>query len=123
MHCEVHDSEKSVRAIIMVSEHDHCLNDLPYCYRNGSLNLEIQAIISNHADLRSLVEWHDIHFHPIAVTPETRKPTEQQVLDIFSAAQAELLILAHYMQVLTDNMYEALNGRAINIHHSLFTRL
>ena len=118
MHCEVHDSGKPVRAIIMVSKHDHCLNDLLYRYRNGSLNLEVPAIISNHPDLRSLAEWHDIPFHHIAVTPETREQAEQQVLDMFSSTKAELLILARYMQVLTDNMCEALKGRTINIHHS-----
>ena len=118
MQCQVHDSAQPARAVIMVSKHDHCLNDLLYRYRTGSLRMEIPAIVSNHADLRSLAEWHEIPFHHVPVTPDSRDQAEQQLLDIFADADADLLILARYMQVLSDNLCESFQGKAINIHHS-----
>jgi formyltetrahydrofolate deformylase len=118
MECAVHDTEAPARAVIMVSRHDHCLNDLLYRYRTGALQMEIPAIVSNHPDLQALAAWHEIPFHHVPVTPETRDTAEQRLLEIVSAADADLLILARYMQVLSDSLCAELQGRAINIHHS-----
>ncbi|RUR54297.1 formyltetrahydrofolate deformylase [Vreelandella populi] len=110
---------KRTGAVILVSKADHCLNDLLYRYRTGQLALDIKAIISNHPDLESLASWHDLPYHHLPITPETKAEQEAQVLDIIEQTGAELVILARYMQVLSPRMCELLDGRAINIHHSL----
>ncbi|WP_447927421.1 formyltetrahydrofolate deformylase [Vreelandella sp. EE27] len=110
---------KRTGAVILVSKADHCLNDLLYRYRTGQLPLDIRAIISNHPDLEALAEWHDLPYHYLPITPDTKAEQEAQVLDIIEKTGAELVILARYMQVLSPRMCELLDGRAINIHHSL----
>ncbi|PRY64865.1 formyltetrahydrofolate deformylase [Vreelandella songnenensis] len=110
---------KRTGAVILVSKADHCLNDLLYRYRTGQLPLDIKAIISNHPDLESLASWHDLPYHHLPITPDTKAEQEAQVLDIIEETGAELVILARYMQVLSPRMCELLDGRAINIHHSL----
>ncbi|RUR35650.1 formyltetrahydrofolate deformylase [Vreelandella populi] len=110
---------KRTGAVILVSKADHCLNDLLYRYRTGQLALDIKAIISNHPDLESLASWHDLPYHHLPITPDTKADQEAQVLDIIEQTGAELVILARYMQVLSPRMCELLDGRAINIHHSL----
>ncbi|MGP8290956.1 formyltetrahydrofolate deformylase [Vreelandella zhanjiangensis] len=110
---------KRTGAVILVSKADHCLNDLLYRYRTGQLALDIKAIISNHPDLESLASWHDLPYHHLPITPDTKAEQEAQVLDIIEQTGAELVILARYMQVLSPRMCELLDGRAINIHHSL----
>ena len=110
---------KRTGAVILVSKADHCLNDLLYRYRTGQLPLDIKAIISNHPDLESLASWHDLPYYHLPITPETKAEQESQVLDIIEDTGAELVILARYMQVLSPRMCELLDGRAINIHHSL----
>jgi formyltetrahydrofolate deformylase len=118
MECDIHDATIPTRAIIMVSKHDHCLNDLLYRYRTGALQIEIPAIVSNHADLRSLADWHNIPFHHVPVSADTRAEAEQQLTRIYHEAKADLLILARYMQILSDKLCESMPGKVINIHHS-----
>lgn len=110
---------KRTGAVILVSKADHCLNDLLYRYRTGQLALDIKAIISNHPDLEHLASWHDLPYYHLPITPQTKAEQESQVLDIIEQTGAELVILARYMQVLSPRMCELLDGRAINIHHSL----
>ncbi|WP_447530358.1 formyltetrahydrofolate deformylase [Vreelandella sp. TE19] len=110
---------KRTGTVILVSKADHCLNDLLYRYRTGQLPLDIRAIISNHPDLEALADWHDLPYHYLPITPDTKAEQEAQVLDIIEETGAELVILARYMQVLSPRMCELLDGRAINIHHSL----
>ena len=117
MQWEVHDTSRLPRAIVMVSKHEHCLNDLLYRYRTGALCMEIPAIISNHDDLRSLAEWHGIPFHHVPMT-NNKADAEQQLLKIIGDTQTDLVILARYMQILSDDLCKQLAGRAINIHHS-----
>ncbi len=105
--------------VIMVSKADHCLNDLLYRHRIGQLPIDIRAIVSNHPDLATLAEWHGIPYHHFPITAETKSEQEAQVWEVVQASGAELVILARYMQVLSSEMCEKLNGRAINIHHSL----
>lgn len=105
--------------VIMVSKADHCLNDLLYRYRTGQLPIDIRAIVSNHPDLESLAQWHDLPYHHFPITPETKTEQEAKVWQVIEESGAELVILARYMQVLSSEMCTRLAGRAINIHHSL----
>lgn len=107
------------KVVIMVSKHDHCLNDLLYRYRTGDLNIEIPAIISNHPDLEELANWHSIPFYHLPITKETKLEQEVKVWKIIQDCEANLVVLARYMQVLSSDMCEKLSGKAINIHHSL----
>ncbi|MCX7227343.1 MAG: formyltetrahydrofolate deformylase [Burkholderiales bacterium] len=118
MEWAIHDGEKKPRVLIMVSKFDHCLNDLLYRHRTGELKMDITTVISNHPDLRPMVEGHNIPFVCLPVTPETKAGREQQLLDIVSATNSELVVLARYMQVLSNDLCRSLRGRAMNIHHS-----
>ncbi len=118
MQWEVHDTSRLPRVIIMVSKHEHCLNDLLYRYRTGALRIEIPAIVSNHDDLRSLAEWHGLPYHHVPVTTDNKADAELQLLDIIKDTQADLIVLARYMQIFSDDLCTQLAGRAINIHHS-----
>jgi formyltetrahydrofolate deformylase len=118
MRWDVSDNTVLTRAVIMVSKHEHCLNDLLYRYRTGALRMEIPAIVSNHEDLAGLAEWHGIPFHHIPVNEENRSAAEGQLKKILQDAEVDLVILARYMQVLSDDLCKDLAGQVINIHHS-----
>ncbi len=118
MDWQVHDMAVLPRVVIMVSRHDHCLNDLLYRYRTGALRMEISAIVSNHEDLRSLAEWHGIPYYHIPVTPQSKPEAERALLELVQENGAELIVLARYMQVLSDQLCEHMRGQIINIHHS-----
>jgi formyltetrahydrofolate deformylase len=115
---EIRDLAERQRALIMVSRFGHCLNDLLYRFRAGSLPIEIPAIVSNHRDHYRLAAAHDIPFHHLPVTPQDKERRERQLLDIFEEQGCELVVLARYMQVLSPQLCARLEGRAINIHHS-----
>jgi formyltetrahydrofolate deformylase len=104
--------------IIMVSQIGHCLNDLLFRYRSGLMPIDIRAIVSNHRDFYQLAASYGIPFHHIPVTPNTKSAAEAKLMDLFESEGAELLVLARYMQVLSDGLCKQLAGRAINIHHS-----
>ena len=104
--------------VIMVSQQGHCLNDLLFRWQSGLLTIDIKAIISNHRDFEQLAANYKIPFHHIPVSAATKQAAEAQQLAIIRAAGAELVVLARYMQVLSDDMCTALSGKAINIHHS-----
>jgi formyltetrahydrofolate deformylase len=107
------------RTIIMVSKFDHCLVDLLYRWRTGELAIDPVAIVSNHTRAAAIrVEIGDIAFHQIPVTPETKPQAEAQLRALAEAADAELIVLARYMQVFSDDLSAHFAGRAINIHHS-----
>lgn len=106
------------RILVMVSKYDHCLNDLLVRARSGELPVEIVAVVSNHGDLEDLATWHGVPFHRIPVTPETKPEAEARLLELVDSYGAELVVLARYMQVLSDDATARLSGRAINIHHS-----
>lgn len=107
------------KLVILVSKFDHCLQDILNRYNLGAFNIEIPAIISNHPDLRRLADWHEIPFYHLPITPETKTQQESEIWDIIQRVEADLVVLARYMQVLTDDLCTKLHGRAINIHHSL----
>lgn len=109
---------RKMKVIIMVSRFGHCLNDLLYRWRIGALPIEIVAVISNYLDYQKVVVNHDIPFHHIKVTKENKPQAEQRIMDVVEETGAELVVLARYMQVLSDTMCQAMAGRIINIHHS-----
>ena len=106
------------RVLVMVSRMGHCLNDLIFRWRAGSLNADLVAVVSNHEDLRSMAEAAGLPFYHVPVTPVSKPQAEQRLLGIVEEHRAELVVLARYMQVLSDNLCLKLLGRAINIHHS-----
>ncbi|MDA9557059.1 formyltetrahydrofolate deformylase [Vibrio sp.] len=112
-------SDRKMRVAILVSKYDHCLNDLLYRYRTNQLNIEIPVIISNHPDLQELASWHNIPYHHLPITPETKPQQEAQILELIEKHDCELVVLARYMQILSPKMSQVLSGKAINIHHSL----
>jgi formyltetrahydrofolate deformylase len=107
------------KVVIMVSKADHCLNDLLYRQRIGQLPMDVVAVVSNHPDLEALARWHDIPYHHFALDPNDKAGQERKVLQVIEDSGAELVILARYMQVLSPELCRKLDGRAINIHHSL----
>lgn len=118
MDWQLHRAEDRMRIVLMVSKFGHCLNDLLFRSRIGALPVEIAAVVSNHQDFRELVGSYGIPFHHIPVTKDTKAAAEQQVLDLVEAERVELVVLARYMQVLSDHLCKQLSGRIINIHHS-----
>ncbi|GAA4714638.1 formyltetrahydrofolate deformylase [Pseudonocardia yuanmonensis] len=109
---------QDARVLVMVSKLGHCLNDLIFRWRAGSLGAEIVAVVSNHEDLRPMAEGAGLPFVHVPVTPETKPQAEARLLELVDEYDAELVVLARYMQVLSDQTCKALHGRAINIHHS-----
>ncbi|GLB65715.1 formyltetrahydrofolate deformylase [Arthrobacter mangrovi] len=107
-----------MRTLVMASKSGHCLNDLLFRQRSGTLPIEIPAIVSNHTELAGLAEFYGIPFHHIPVTPETKARAEQDLLDLVAEHDVELVVLARYMQVLSNDLCRKLEGKAINIHHS-----
>lgn len=118
MNFEFHDDAEKTKVVIMVSRFGHCLNDLLYRWRIGALPVDIVAVISNHLDYQKVVVNHDLPFHHIKVTKENKLEAERRIMDIVDDTGAELIVLARYMQVLSDEMCRKMSGRIINIHHS-----
>ncbi len=111
-------ADAKMKTVIMVSKLGHCLNDLLFRYRSGLLQLDIRGVVSNHRDYYQLAASYDIPFHHIPVTADTKASAEAKLLDIVDAENIELVVLARYMQVLSENLCKKLEGKAINIHHS-----
>ena len=112
------EAERPARTLVMVSKEGHCLNDLLYRQSSGSLNIEVPAVVSNHRDLERLADAYDVPFHHLPVTRETKADVEAQVLSLVEDLEVDLVVLARYMQILSDDLCRSLAGRAINIHHS-----
>ena len=117
MKYDLHDETKK-RVLVMVSKFGHCLNDLIFRWRGGSLGGELVLVVSNHETHRPMAEAAGLPFIHIPVTSETKAEAEQQLLDLVDEHNIDLVVLARYMQVLSDDLTRALEGRAINIHHS-----
>ena len=113
------ESSEKQRVLIMVSKFGHCLNDLMYRASIGTLNIEIVAVMSNHPDLGFLADHYDIPFHHVAVTSETKPEAEATLLRLVEDLRVDLVVLARYMQILSSDLCKELEGRAINIHHSI----
>ncbi|RQO35956.1 formyltetrahydrofolate deformylase [Herminiimonas sp. KBW02] len=119
---QLHDAQKKPRVMLMVSKIGHCLNDLLFRYKSGLLPVDIPAIVSNHTDFYQLAASYNIPFHHLPLAPgaseEAKRAQEERVLEIARSAEIDLVVLARYMQILSPQMCQALQGRAINIHHS-----
>jgi formyltetrahydrofolate deformylase len=118
MNWQLHAAEQPMRTVLMVSQQGHCLNDLLFRWKSGFLHLDIRAIISNHRDFEALSNSYGVPFHHLSMTKESKAQVEARQIEIINAQGAELVILARYMQILSNDMCHALAGRAINIHHS-----
>ena len=118
MDFELWSASAPYRTLIMVSKHLHCLNDLLFRTSTGALQIEVPAVVSNHPDAEALVRSYGIDFHHVPVTPETKPQAEARLLGLVDDLGIHLVVLARYMQVLSDDLCQRLSGRAINIHHS-----
>ena len=118
MEWAIYDGNTKPRVLIMVSKFDHCLDDLLYRHRTGELKMAITTVVSNHPDLRKLVEAHTIPFVHLPVTADTKPQQEARLLEIVAQTDSSLVVLARYMQVLSNDLCRQLRGRAMNIHHS-----
>ncbi|MGA7206556.1 MAG: formyltetrahydrofolate deformylase [Specibacter sp.] len=118
MRWELRSHRARRRVLIMVSKFEHCLNDLLFRTRTGELPVEVVAVVSNHPDHQRLAEWHGIPFHHVPVTAATKPEAEARLMELVDGYDVELVVLARYMQVLSDALTRKLEGRAINIHHS-----
>ncbi|MFW9594380.1 MAG: formyltetrahydrofolate deformylase [Macromonas sp.] len=118
MQVGLHPLHQPMPTVIFVSQQGHCLNDLLFRWKSGLLPLDIRAIVSNHRDFYQLAASYNVPFHHLPVTAATKAQVEARQLDIIQQEQAELVVLARYMQILSDDLCRQLAGKAINIHHS-----
>lgn len=107
------------RLLIMVSKFGHCLNDLLFRASNDDLVVDVAAVVSNHPDLGGLADNHGIPFHHIPISPDTKPAAEERLMELVDTLGIELVVLARYMQILSPDLCKQLEGRAINIHHSM----
>ncbi|MGO4127150.1 formyltetrahydrofolate deformylase [Inquilinus sp. YAF38] len=118
MDWELHDADRKIRALVMVSKFDHCLNDILYRVQIGSLPIEIPAVVSNHRDSYQRVAAAGIPFHYLPVTRDNKAQQERRLLEMVDEEKIDLVVLARYMQVLSSDLCRKMEGRVINIHHS-----
>ena len=114
----LHDAAARPRLLILVGTAGHCVNDLLFRWESGTLRADVVGVLSNHDALRGLAERHGVPFHLVPVPPGGKPAAEDRLREIVTAEQVELVVLARYMQVLSDPLCAELAGRAINIHHS-----
>jgi formyltetrahydrofolate deformylase len=114
----LYDADVRDRMIVMVSKSDHCLNDLLYRWRTSTLGADIAAVVSNHPDLRTMVEAAGLPFHHVPVSADNKAAAEDELRQVVSTYEVSTIVLARYMQILSDSLAKDFYGRAINIHHS-----
>lgn len=115
---QIFAAEERVKVMLMVSRFGHCLNDLLYRWKIGALPVDIVGVVSNHFDYQKLVVNHDIPFHHIPVTKANKPEAEARIMSLVEQTGTELIVLARYMQILSDEMCQRMSGQIINIHHS-----
>lgn len=118
MQVAIHDATRRMKVLLMVSSFGHCLNDILYRWRIGALPIDIVGVVSNHMSYQKLVVNHDIPFHHVRVTAATKPQAEARLMEVVQDSGAELIVLARYMQILSDRLCTEMSGRIINIHHS-----
>lgn len=118
MDWRVSDSAERKKVVLMASRESHCLSDLLHRWHSGELDCDITSVISNHNDLRSMVEWHGIAFHHVPVDPADKVPAFAEVTRLIDEQQADCIVLARYMQILPPDLCQRYANRVINIHHS-----
>ena len=114
----IHDLRSKLKAMIMVSQGGHCLNDLLYRTATNRLPMEVTCVVSNHSTWQRRVEHEGIPFFHLPISPETKLEQETKLMELVEEQKVDLIILARYMQVLSDQLCRKLDGRVINIHHS-----
>ncbi len=118
MEWNIFDTAIKPKVLLMVSKQGHCYNDILHRAATGNLDIEITAIVSNHKDQEKMAKWYEIPYHYLPITPETKDKQERKQLELIKKYKIDLVVLARYMQVLSENMCKELHGKAINIHHS-----
>ncbi len=118
MQWAIHDGTHRSRVMILVSNLDHCLEDLLYRHRTGELKMDITAIVSNHTKMEPVARQHGIPFKHMPITPDTKADQESKLYDLVESTGTDLVVLARYMQIFSDALCKRLRGKAINIHHS-----
>ncbi|OMH33956.1 formyltetrahydrofolate deformylase [Motiliproteus sp. MSK22-1] len=118
MYWRIEDSSRPKRVMLMASREAHCLSDLLYRYHSKELDCEIPCVVSNHDDLRSMVEWHGIPYHHIPVDRDNKAESFEQVRNKVKEYDIDTIVLARYMQILPPDLCEEYASRVINIHHS-----
>lgn len=118
MQWSIHSTQAKTKAIIMVSEYDHCLDDILYRLHKGELNMDIVAVVSNHQTLRPMIEREGIRFIHLPVQANNKLMQEKVLTDLIVETDVELTVLARYMQILSDDFCRQFTGKIINIHHS-----
>ncbi|MDD7540859.1 MAG: formyltetrahydrofolate deformylase [Mobiluncus porci] len=109
---------RPLRTVIMVSKEGHCLSDLLYRVRDNALPIDVKAVVGNHPDLAPIATFYQVPFILVPVTKDNKPEAEQRLLDLVEAEKVELVVLARYMQILSDKLCGRMSGRIINIHHS-----
>ncbi len=118
MEWQLNNLDQRPKIVIAVSQWGHCLNALLHKWKEGTLPVEIAAVVSNHEHMRDLVNWYNLPYHHLPISRETKPEQEARLYSIMEDSGADFLVLARYMQILSDNLCQKLQGRAINIHHS-----
>ncbi len=118
MRWSFHEVRRRCRALIAVSRQGHCLNSILHRWSTGTLPVEVVAVVSNHQDMRSLAEWHGVPYHYLPIIDGRKAEQERRLIELFEKADAQLLVLARYMQILSADACGYFEGKAINIHHS-----
>jgi formyltetrahydrofolate deformylase len=118
MRLGIHPEERPLRTLLMCSKEGHALNDLLFQQRAGSLPISVPVIVSNHLDLKPMADFYGVPFEHVPVTPATKPAAEARLLELVAEHDVDLVVLARYMQILSDGLCRTLSGRAINIHHS-----
>lgn len=118
MRWALQDGARRPRVLVAVSKQGHCLNSLLHRWRNGTLPIDMVGVVSNHDTFRNMAQWHEVPFHHLPIEAGGKAAQEARLLALFEDCRADLLVLARYMQILSDPTCRALDGRAINIHHS-----
>lgn len=118
MRWSITDAAERPRTVIAVSKFGHCVNDLLHRWRVGTLAIDVVGVVSNHPDLRALVEWHGVPYHHLPISAGTKEQQEAALIGVVEAVAADLVVLARYMQILSRETSNTLSGRCINIHHS-----
>ncbi len=118
MEWEIHDLLRKPKVLIAVSQWGHCLSNILNAWKRGSLPIDIVGVVSNHQVMQPLCEWYDVPFHYLPITPDTKAEQEKQMLALMQHSDTDFLVLARYMQILSNELCQQLKGKAINIHHS-----
>jgi len=118
MNWRITDSAQPKKVVLMCSKESHCVADLLHRWQSKELNVDIVAVVSNHDDLRRMVEWHDIPYHHVPVSKDNREEAFAHIEDLFEQYQVDVVVLARYMQVLPPELCAKYAGQVINIHHS-----